>query len=80
MTKSEAMLILDEVKNGFHYPIERINRALIVTGDLRNDRTALCNDGFESCYVRARQIYGEKAYERTFGIVQERGSRRETED
>jgi hypothetical protein len=80
MTKSEANEILDRVKNGLWQSDKSIKEALFVTGDLSKDRESLCNDGKQSCYVRSRQIYGERAYERVFGIVQESGARRSTED
>jgi len=80
MTKYEAHEILDRVKNGLWQPEKSITEALFVCGDLQRSSEPLRKDGFESCYVRSRQIYGEAAYERTFGIVQEVGARRCTED
>ena len=61
MNKQEAHEILDNYKSN---SLISINRALIATGDLDvyQDPTrpsrALRQDGFESCYVRSRQIEG----------------------
>jgi len=80
MTKYEAHEILDRVKNGLWQPEKSITEALFVCGDLQRPSNPLRKDGFESCYVRSRQIYGETAYERAFGNVQEFGRRRSGED
>jgi len=80
VNKQEAHQILDKVKNGIWQPQEQVTIALILTGDIRSTSKPLRKDGFESCYVRSRQIYGEAAYERAFGDVQEFGRRRESED
>ena len=80
MTREEAHQVLDRVKNGIWQPSPRIKEALFVTGDLRQDRSALREHGLTSCYVRSRQIYGSSAYERIFRDVPESGPRRETED
>ena len=80
MTIDEARNVLDKVKNGIWQSDSAIKEALFTTGDISKDRTTLCNFGEVSCHVRSRQIYGEKAYERIFGIVQESGTRRGAED
>ena len=80
MNKEEAHQILDKVKNGLWQPSPRIKEALLVTGDLRPDRDELRTTGFESCYVRSRQIHGETAYEREFGPFHQLGQRCEGND
>ena len=80
MNKNEAHQILDKVKNGIWQPQEQITIALILTGDIRSTSNPLRKDGDVSCYVRSRTLYGETAYERAFGDVQEFGRRRKSED
>jgi hypothetical protein len=70
VTKTEANTILDESKHGIWHPRETVTRALIATGDISTHCGTLYENGLESPYVRTRQVYGEAAYERTFGIVQ----------
>jgi len=80
MTRNEAHEILDRVKNGLWQSDKSIQEALFICGDLQLTGRALRETRNESCYVRARQIYGEAAYSRTFGSFQELGTRRSSED
>lgn len=67
MNKQEAHEILDNYKSS---SLINIRQALIATGDLdvQEDPTrpsrALRKDGAESCYVRSREIEGERIGER----------------
>jgi hypothetical protein len=80
MNKQQAFEVLDRVRYGFKETDEKIAHALTVTGDLQSTSGALRETRRESCYTRSRQIYGASAYERVFGIIQEVGCRRQTED
>ena len=67
MNKQEAHEILDNYKSSSR---QQINEALLHTGDLDafQDSTGtyrtLRKDGLESCYVRSREIEGERIGER----------------
>ena len=80
MDKYEAHQILDNVIHGIPQPKQQVTIALTLTGDLRPAGRTLRETRNESCYVRSRQIYGETAYERIFGDVQDARRRRESED
>ena len=80
MTLDEARIVLDRVRNGLWESDRQIKEALFVSGDLSKDRGTLRSNGHESCFSRSRKIYGEAAYERVFGIVQESGPRCKGED
>jgi hypothetical protein len=80
MNRDEAHEILDRVKNGLWQSDKSIQEALFVCGDLQLTGRALRETRNESCYVRSRTIYGDRAYEREFGAIQELGQRRQGED
>ena len=64
MTRVEANLLLDEIKNGIRiHPSALVNKALWFSGDLRGtpipDLIASCQDGENSGFQTAHMAQGE---------------------